>query len=293
MEGVHLNLTVGDGSVVRRVFGYPNSECTQSVPLGMLLYGQTKDVVIRVAVASGSSAESALSGNLVFTSRGGSLTQPIPPCQLAESHGQAAAEIDAQRMRLQFVENVAAALDAAGDGSPANLANAWGLMERLSSRFETSGHQNVAALREDIWGQVREALARQDWFTQWGRLYLPSLARAHLTQQCNNFKDPGVQVYGGQLFEKARDVGDEAFLALPPPTAEDRSNIELLVAMGYPESEVTRALEAAYDNPDVAAMYLIEGIPAHRPPPLHQTHAVRPQATPAYSMFDYYDRGGG
>ena len=36
----------------------------------------------------------------------------------------------------------------------------------------------------------------QEYYVKWGRHYLPSLARAHLLQQCNNFKDPGVQGYG-------------------------------------------------------------------------------------------------
>ena len=31
---------------------------------------------------------------------------------------------------------------------------------------------------------------------KWGKHYLQSLQRAHELQQCNNFKDPGVQFYG-------------------------------------------------------------------------------------------------
>jgi len=40
---------------------------------------------------------------------------------------------------------------------------------------------------------------------------------AHLNQQCNNFKDFGVQHYGGKLFSELRDQLDELFLKLPPP----------------------------------------------------------------------------
>lgn len=40
---------------------------------------------------------------------------------------------------------------------------------------------------------------------------------AHLNQQCNNFKDPGVQAYGGDLFEAIRDEADDVFTDLPPP----------------------------------------------------------------------------
>jgi hypothetical protein len=41
---------------------------------------------------------------------------------------------------------------------------------------------------------------------------------AHLLQQCNNFKDPGVQHYGqGQLFNSLRDEMDGIFCGLPAP----------------------------------------------------------------------------
>lgn len=56
-----------------------------------------------------------------------------------------------------------------------------------------------------------------DYYQKWGRHYLPSLACAHQLEQCNNFKDPGVQNYGGKLFKKLRDTADEMFLKIPPP----------------------------------------------------------------------------
>ena len=35
--------------------------------------------------------------------------------------------------------------------------------------------------------------------------------------QSNNFKDPGIQHYGGPLFQSLRDRADELFLSMPPP----------------------------------------------------------------------------
>merc|ERR1719220_3461697 len=63
----------------------------------------------------------------------------------------------------------------------------------------------VESILEDLRGQVAEAFSREDWFTKWGIHFLPSLLCAHVTQQCNNFKDPGVQQYGGELFNNLRD----------------------------------------------------------------------------------------
>merc|ERR1719192_3133729 len=80
----------------------------------------------------------------------------------------------------------------------------------------------MQGLLEDLEGQVAEALSREDWYQKWGIHYLPSLMFAHLSQQCNNFKDAGVQRYGGELFQSIRDKADEIFLALPPPKPSEK-----------------------------------------------------------------------
>merc|ERR1712151_829681 len=77
--------------------------------------------------------------------------------------------------------------------------------------------ENVKMLLEDMCGQCAEALSRPDWFSKWGVHYIPSLMFAHRLQQCNNFKDPGVQCYGGKLFSEIRDEADDVFNRLPPP----------------------------------------------------------------------------
>merc|ERR1711988_2018185 len=75
----------------------------------------------------------------------------------------------------------------------------------------------VKALLEDLCGQCTEALSRREWFSKWGVHYLPSIMFAHRLQQCNNFKDPGVQHYGGTLFNDIRDAADDVFNNLPAP----------------------------------------------------------------------------
>lgn len=34
---------------------------------------------------------------------------------------------------------------------------------------------------------------------------------------CTNFKDPGVQIYGGELFNKLQNTFDTVFINLAPP----------------------------------------------------------------------------
>lgn len=81
-----------------------------------------------------------------------------------------------------------------------------------------------AGLLKDMSGQVTQAVSRAEWYSRWGQHYLPSLMNAHLAQQCNNFKDAGVQAYGkGRLFALLQDEADDIFGKLPPPSRKIES----------------------------------------------------------------------
>tara|TARA_Y100000389_G_scaffold174692_1_gene184843 strand:+ start:2946 stop:5219 length:2274 start_codon:yes stop_codon:yes gene_type:complete len=75
----------------------------------------------------------------------------------------------------------------------------------------------------DFEGQVRESLnmtaqgLREDWYTKWGKHYLPSLISAYQNQLCVNFKDKGISHFGGSLFKSIRDEVSDIFDTLPPP----------------------------------------------------------------------------
>jgi len=66
----------------------------------------------------------------------------------------------------------------------------------------------------DMSGQGKSAFVPA-YFSRWGRHYIPSLYGAHQAEQCNNFKDLGVQHYGGTLFKGIRDSLDTLFNTLP------------------------------------------------------------------------------
>ncbi|KAJ4424861.1 hypothetical protein N0V82_000364 [Gnomoniopsis sp. IMI 355080] len=69
-------------------------------------------------------------------------------------------------------------------------------------------------------GQISLALSKREYFERWGQHYLLSIHGAHAHQLCNSFKDPGPLQYGvnSPLFIKCRNVLNEAFDNLPPPT---------------------------------------------------------------------------
>jgi hypothetical protein len=70
---------------------------------------------------------------------------------------------------------------------------------------------------KDLTGQITEAVSSKEFYVKWGMHFVRSIVRAHELKQCNNFKDPGVQFYGGRVFEDVRDFADDKFSSLPPP----------------------------------------------------------------------------
>lgn len=70
---------------------------------------------------------------------------------------------------------------------------------------------------KDVEGEITLSFLKVEWFNLWGYHYLPSLMNAYQKQICNNFKDFGIQHYGGKLFQKIKDHSEEIFLNLPPP----------------------------------------------------------------------------
>lgn len=77
-------------------------------------------------------------------------------------------------------------------------------------------HPHVQAMLTDLEGEISMAFSDK-YFSRWGKHYLLSIATAYNAQQCNNFKDPGVQIYGGNLFKSIRSDVDNVFNNLPPP----------------------------------------------------------------------------
>jgi len=92
------------------------------------------------------------------------------------------------------------------------------LIKQIKGSSTAKSDKRVQELLKDIEGQVKEAFSDSVAYNKWGKHYLPSLSNAHRLQMCNNFKDPGVQVYGGKLFTELRDRADDIFVKLPPPT---------------------------------------------------------------------------
>ena len=127
------------------------------------------------------------------------------------------------RFRLKFINVVMDALTTNSTSLYSANEKISFLQKELAPIKGTSKY--LTDLSEDLNGQVTEAFSREDWFIRWGRFYLYSLINAHRGEYCNNFKDPGVQNYGGKLFKEILDYADDIFCSIeaPKPSIVKRS----------------------------------------------------------------------
>ncbi|KAK8871315.1 hypothetical protein M9Y10_007035 [Tritrichomonas musculus] len=69
-------------------------------------------------------------------------------------------------------------------------------------------------------GDIERAY-HKDNFNKWGKNYLFSLLRFHMLEQCGNFRDMSLQLYGNESFLKFRKFGNKIFMNLPIPEKKD------------------------------------------------------------------------
>lgn len=73
--------------------------------------------------------------------------------------------------------------------------------------------------------QITKAISRPEWFNKWGYHYLLSLSLAHMTRQCHNFKDKGVQLYGNSMFQQLQNEAYQIFSTIQPPRPSLRAQV--------------------------------------------------------------------
>eukprot|EP00475_Leptophrys_vorax_P008425 TRINITY_DN15463_c0_g1_i1.p1 TRINITY_DN15463_c0_g1~~TRINITY_DN15463_c0_g1_i1.p1 ORF type:complete len:414 (+),score=107.71 TRINITY_DN15463_c0_g1_i1:48-1289(+) len=90
-------------------------------------------------------------------------------------------------------------------------------VEQAIATFKGEPDQEVEDFLLDLKGQVTLAFSREDWLKRWGLHYIRSLSLAHANRVCVNFKDPGLQHYGGVKFNELRDKFEKVFLSIKAP----------------------------------------------------------------------------
>jgi len=146
-----------------------------------------------------------------------------------------------------------------------NWASLAGSIAALQLAYKDD--DRIENLNEDVKGRMTKAMTTKERFNRWGKHYLRALLRAHQLEQCTNFMDPGLQLYGGSLFKEVKDAGGKIFISLPQPIPS--------------RTPAARAAAAAAAAATAAPAYAAYTAPAVLPAPA------------APDMQDYYAGSGG
>jgi len=196
---------------------------------GSVSYGQSKDLLIGYSTPDATSTptvECSLAYTGVISNTKAELKGVPCSNDLGDADGDAAVLFELHKARFTVVNMVYKAIAdlklRRENSLRSYLQDTIALLSEINGRLPSGpagkrSREVLSALLEDVTGQVSMALVDRGAFNKWGKHFLPSLARAHLGQMCNNFKDPGVQMYGGVLFDSLRDRLHDVFCALPPP----------------------------------------------------------------------------
>jgi len=225
-EGISLaegELRLPKGSLTRPIV---NSDGSVIFNIGAVAYEQPRSIALPVKIAPSFKAGSPVAcvsvnclsnGKRISVAIEDAVTEVLPSMRLSFAEALAA------RAKTVFAD---ALFDVIGEhlpDSPLSIlpkanetfrACAAELKRLLASVGDSEKIRDVI---RDCEGQATEAVSKPEYFSRWGKHYLRSLCVAHEFEICNNFKDPGVQHYGGALFASIRDELDDIFQTLPPP----------------------------------------------------------------------------
>lgn len=222
-QQVSLVLEPNEDAVIKHIYGGHKitdiGSGSKQVELAFLQHGQSKDIIVQMCLKTQGDYLAAQASYELPGSRGvREQTDFVEACtQRVETDFK---QLDPQFSRSKFVDTLASALQGSQSNQTQQVSKAAAAtMADLSREIRRCPNMDgyLSDLLQDIEGEASAALADDGAFQKWGKHYLPSLLFAHRLQICNNFKDPGVQHYGGELFSRIQDFADEQFNTLPPP----------------------------------------------------------------------------
>lgn len=126
------------------------------------------------------------------------------------------------RCYTDFKCMIRALIDAKGD-----IGITKPLLDSFLAKYDTSTDAMTKAIvrdvRSDTEGESQIGLACTNaHYERWGSHYMRAYLRSQELQQCMNFKDPGLQIYGGDMFHSIQTEADNIFCTLPPPRPSGR-----------------------------------------------------------------------
>lgn len=196
-----------------------------SFDTGPIMYGQSRDFVLQC--------------------------DEVPICKLNDTVVSVAevSNADFADGRQKYIAAIKKSLH---DAKSKHYTDAVDALKKVADTLSSLSNPQVKEFVRDICGSDPEGqigmAPQQAYYAKWGEHYMRSYLRAQLIQQCMNFKDPGLQVYGGDLFREIQTLGDKAFDDLPPPIPSGKPVATDSYAV-YPPVNSMRSLTQSFNNP--------------------------------------------
>ncbi|CAE6433545.1 unnamed protein product [Rhizoctonia solani] len=225
-----------------------------SIRVGDIQYGQSKDFVIKLSSECfGSSPRQTVNIAAKYLPHTHSdkdrlplLTRALGPNHEVET----SVTLQHHVFRLSFVCAVSKIFRGSKKTSTTCPVTQSQFEQSISKYLNNPALENYEpskSLAMDINSQVILGLEPKNW-SRWGMHYIPSIARSHQRQQCLNFKDEGLQVYGrdSNIFTSTRDRIDQTFDSLPPPTPSLKDQVVYRPGNSVPASYCAAKSMAVY-----------------------------------------------
>lgn len=192
------------------------------INLGPLQYGQTRDIIVNMSIPQISDK-----GKEESEPQLKKLKDTNEYLEVIVSYGEVyrvvtqgtnrEITVDAINayVRNQIVTTVYDIINKCGQGQGLLAVNSMkALTGEITAILLLTQDIRISKLLEDVQGRMSKAISTPERFNRWGQHYLRAIIRAHELQLCTNFMDPGLQIYGGNLFSELRDQGGKIFLSL-------------------------------------------------------------------------------
>jgi hypothetical protein len=191
-------------AVPNMVIKYTDNDIEYTYNTGAILLGQPRDIVIPV------------NSNNIKCAVGSDVLHHVTICEDPLESVAAAHSNYISTIRATIIQ-----------GKLGNTARATAILNEFEAIHNIpTACSNIKAMLLDInsptesEGQIGKA---PQYFGKWGEAYMRAYIKAQILQQSMNFKDPGLQIYGGELFHQMQDIGDKIFCELPPPKASGQA----------------------------------------------------------------------
>jgi Mg-chelatase subunit ChlD len=200
-------------------YKWSKNSMTLFIELVNLCHGQDRSVVIQTPSQGIESIEVVFTDTLTNTTK--TVFQDFDNYKLSDTLDKVEiASLTAQVYRQLLVQTVRECMKIKGFGNSVEvsilLTDAYKVMQSFEKDIFADGSE-LTDIIKDLTGEITTAFNSDTDYNKWGKHYIPSLARAHIIQQCNNFKDPGIQHFGGKKFKEIRDTMHQLFNTMPDP----------------------------------------------------------------------------